>query len=297
MGHIGGLKIDYRKVTWMRVNGRPRFRRQTRIRYQLTSLVLSNLSLAGALKFLPYPFLHCYACPLAAAACPIGTLQHFIIVGEIPLFLIGFVGAVGLLVSRLPCGWLCPFGFIQDLLRRTGAALGIDEIRLPGGVTPVITRLLAVVFLVLLLPSLTGNPWFCRLCPAGTLEGGIWIPFIRPGVLSLIGAFYWFKIGLLAFTILLALSAKRPFCRFMCPMGFLLGLGGGVAALTGSGSRRREVHVEKCNACSLCRRVCPADVDPSVPVKGFPDVLVESLNCIECDECERCPTGAIARRR
>ncbi|HHY37655.1 MAG TPA: 4Fe-4S binding protein [Clostridia bacterium] len=273
-----------------------RFHYRTRLRYQLASLVLSNLSLAGVLKFLSYPFLHCYACPLAVAACPIGTLQHFIIVGEIPLFLVGFVAAVGLLMSRLPCGWLCPFGFAQDVLRRGGAALRIREIKLPGGLTQIISRLLIIVVLVLLLPSLTSNPWFCRLCPAGTLEGGIWIPFVRPGVRTLIGTFYWFKIGLLAVTVLLALSSRRPFCRFVCPMGFLLGLGGGVAALTGSRWHKREFLLEKCNACSLCGKACPVGLDPSTSATGFPDVLVESLNCIDCDECRICPTGAITQK-
>lgn len=281
----------------MRVNEKARFRHRTRLRYQLASLVLSNLSLAGALKFLPYPFLHCYACPLAVAACPIGTLQHFIIVGEIPLFLMGFIAATGLLLSRLPCGWLCPFGFIQDVFRRSGAAIGIREIRLPGGLTQVISRFLIVIILVLLLPDFTGNPWFCRLCPAGTLEGGIWIPFLRPSVRSLIGAFYWFKIALLAVVILLALSSRRPFCRFMCPMGFLLGLAGAVGAFNGSKWPRREFLPQKCNACSLCRDACPVGLDPSIRAKGFPGIIIESLNCIDCDECKICPTGAIAQKR
>jgi ferredoxin-type protein NapH len=268
--------------------------RSTRTRYQLASLALSNLYLAGALKFLPYPFLHCYACPLAVAACPIGTLQHFIIIGEIPLFLIGFIGAVGLLASRLPCGWLCPFGFIQDILRRAGDALGLREIRLPRGRIPIISRVLIVVVLVLLLPYFTHNPWFCRLCPAGTLEGGIWIPFLRPGVRSLIGPSYWFKIGLLILTVALALSSKRPFCRFVCPMGFFLGLSGSTAALVADKPQGRVFSKDKCNTCLICEKECPMGSDPRAAAERITETFAESLDCIECDECRRCPTGAIS---
>ena len=71
----------------------------------------------GSLKEYCTPTLNCYACPGAIFACPIGTIQHFAVVGgAIPAYVMGYLAAIGAVVGRMCCGWLCPFGFFQDLL-------------------------------------------------------------------------------------------------------------------------------------------------------------------------------------
>ena len=71
----------------------------------------------GSLKEYCTPTLNCYACPGAIFACPIGTIQHFAVVGgAIPAYVLGYLAAIGAVVGRMCCGWLCPFGFFQDLL-------------------------------------------------------------------------------------------------------------------------------------------------------------------------------------
>lgn len=67
------------------------------------------------LKAIPCPGLNCYACPLAIFACPIGSLQYFVIIGQFPFYLLGFLALLGILFGRAICGWACPFGFLQDL--------------------------------------------------------------------------------------------------------------------------------------------------------------------------------------
>jgi len=61
-----------------------------------------------------YPGLHCYACPLSVTICPVGIIQNLLKTG-IPIFPIAFLGLYGVLLGRWWCGWICPFGFINDI--------------------------------------------------------------------------------------------------------------------------------------------------------------------------------------
>ena len=66
------------------------------------------------------PGLNCYSCPGATGACPIGSLQA--VIGswnfKMAYYVVGFLIFVGALLGRLVCGFLCPFGLIQDLLNK-----------------------------------------------------------------------------------------------------------------------------------------------------------------------------------
>ena len=72
----------------------------------------------GPLKKVCVPGMNCYACPGAVMSCPIGSMQA--VIGQrkskFPFYVIGFLSFIGILVGRFICGWLCIFGFIQELL-------------------------------------------------------------------------------------------------------------------------------------------------------------------------------------
>lgn len=73
------------------------------------------------LKRIPLPWLVCWSDPLTPGACPAGSIQHFLTLGDkgvIPLFAIGFLAIIGAIFGRMTCGWLCPFGYLQDILYR-----------------------------------------------------------------------------------------------------------------------------------------------------------------------------------
>lgn len=74
----------------------------------------------GATKHICVPGLNCYSCPGAAGACPIGSLQA--VMGgrtkNISYYVLGTVLLFGVLFGRLICGFVCPFGFVQDLLHK-----------------------------------------------------------------------------------------------------------------------------------------------------------------------------------
>ena len=135
----------------------------------------------GKLKNACVPGLNCYSCPGAAGACPIGSLQA--VVGswnfKFAYYVIGFLIFVGAILGRLVCGFLCPFGLIQDLLNKIPFP---KKIRTFKG-DKLLRKLKYVIFLVfvILLPLFLtdimgqGAPYFCKLiCPAaaGTFEQG-----------------------------------------------------------------------------------------------------------------------------
>ncbi|MEG0831084.1 MAG: 4Fe-4S binding protein, partial [Acidaminococcaceae bacterium] len=70
----------------------------------------------GPSKQLCLPGLNCYSCPGALGACPLGSLQA--VLGQrnfsFSFYLVGFFLLVGSLCGRFICGWLCPFGWVQD---------------------------------------------------------------------------------------------------------------------------------------------------------------------------------------
>ena len=106
-----------------------RLGRHIRLIVQLCWTALTNGYVAGFLKGGIYkgelktvcvPGLNCYSCPGAVGACPVGALQA--VLGEqgkwFSFYVVGFLMLVGAFFGRFVCGWLCPFGLVQDLLHK-----------------------------------------------------------------------------------------------------------------------------------------------------------------------------------
>ena len=254
-----------------------------RIWWQITGVILFNFPLLERLTFawLPVPVLNCYSCPLAQGACPVGTIQHFLVIGTIPLFAVGFVGFFGILAGRFYCGHLCPFGFFQDLLGR----ITRRKVRIPHFLE--YGKYVVLVVLVLILPPIVKEPFFCTLCPAGSIEAGIpivtraWYEsrFVEAdlfsgmgGILDMIGWWFWFKIGLLVLVVVIAIYIRRPFCRTVCPLGAMFGLFNRISFF---------VHPPKDKLTGAKPRFflkeCPVGIT-------HPD-RVDSSSCIKCREC------------
>ena len=249
---------------------------------QILSTVLSN-SYIGAfftktvntnvLKGGCVPVLNCYACPAALFSCPIGALQHFVAIRMFPYYVLGFIGIIGLTVGRMTCGWLCPFGLLQDLMYK---------IRSPKFKIPFMLRYVKYLVLILLvgvLPYIAGQPWFCRICPAGTLTAGIpwalWNP-ANPATGAPVlpngpGIMFYLALMVLAGFLIWFVVSKRPFCRVACPLG-------AIWALFNRFSMIRLETDAQCDGCNNCRSVCPMDLD----------VQLDSPECIRRLECTRC---------
>ena len=156
------------------------------------------------------PGMNCYSCPGSLGSCPIGSLQA--VLGsakyKISFYLLGFFLLIGTLLGRLVCGFLCPFGLIQELLYKIPFIKKIRTFRLDRPLRWLKYGILAVF--VILLPLFivdaagTGSPWFCKwICPAGTLEGGVPLISTNPALQGVIGFLFHWKLAILLITILL----------------------------------------------------------------------------------------------
>ena len=243
----------------------------------------------GPLKQLCLPGLNCYSCPGALGSCPIGALQA-VIAGRdynFSFYVIGFLLAVGALGGRIVCGFLCPFGLVQDLLHRIPLPGKWKLRRIPGEKHFVYLRYGILLVFVFLLPMLAvniigqGDPWFCKyICPAGTLMGGIPLVALDDGLKQAVGGLFYWKLGLLILCVLFSIAYYRPFCRFICPLGALYGLMNPVSLY------RFRVVKERCTGCGQCKKACPMGLDPAAQPN--------SPACIRCGKCLRaCPDQAL----
>jgi ferredoxin-type protein NapH len=245
----------------------------------------------GNIKGVCVPVLNCYSCPSALGACPIGAMQTFfgglrfnlsVAEKKFGLYVIGLLGVVGSVVGRMPCGWLCPFGFIQELLHK----IPTPKIKLPRFFSAF--RYMFLAIFVVALPLLIvdqfglGQTWFCKwICPAGTLEAGIPLVALNQGLRSLIGFMYYWKVALLVLFIGWMVVSIRPFCRAVCPLGAILGL------FNKGSIFRMAVDDGKCTLCGACYRDCP------VEIRIYESA--NSPNCVRCLKClDSCKYGAIS---
>ena len=275
-----------------------RCRRPTRRRLaQLYCALLMNAHLrgfasgqlyTGQSKALCVPGLNCYSCPGVVGACPLGALQQALAAADHSAlwYVGGLLLLFGAALGRTVCGWLCPFGLLQELLHK----IPTPKIK-KSRVTRVLSYLkyLVLAVFVVALPLLAAArsgvplPAFCKyLCPAGTAEGA-WTILASPGGGGLFGQLGWFftqKSVLLVLTGLACVFCYRAFCRFFCPLGAVYSLFSRVSLL---GMR---VDESRCTHCGACVRVCGMDVR-----------CVGDRECIACGQCvSHCAAGAIHGR-
>lgn len=247
----------------------------------------------GKSKVLCVPGLNCYSCPGALASCPIGSLQAVLDSGKFRFscYMFGILMLFGSVLGRFICGWLCPFGLVQDLLYKIPLPKNIKFLQkkknMPGHKVLVYLKYVVLLVFVILLPSLVvgitgmGDPWFCKyICPSGTLFGGIPLVATNPMLAAAVGALFNWKMFVLIVIVVLSIKYYRPFCKYLCPLGGIYGLFNPVALY------RFQVDKEKCIGCQKCQKVCKMDI----PVWKSPN----SIECIRCGDCKSaCPTGAI----
>jgi len=235
---------------------------------QGSAFIVSNVGFNLALKTgCVYPYLFCYGCPFASAGCPIGSLQHFVILRMLPFYLIGMIGLYGLFFGRAFCGWACPFGTLHDLL----------SVRAKRRARTLPQTKFIVLGLVLVLAWMTFDTFFCKFCPAGSLFAAIPAPFFYEG-LQLSGFFY-VHILTLALTVLSALILSRFWCRYLCPYG-TIGAFNRISLTTIATS-------SECDQCMKCLIVCPMGIKDTTAIG-------KSTDCILCGRCvDSCPSGSL----
>jgi len=230
----------------------------------------------GPLKQGCVPGLNCHACPTALMGCPIGMMQYFAANHRFPFYLIGFLAIIGLLSGRFTCGWLCPWGLLQDVMRFFRSI----RVKIPKLLN--YGKYATLLVLVLIIPYITHQHWFSKLCPMGGLIAGIpWVvwnptdPVFETSVVDpeSIGSFFWIKMAILGAFLGLFLFIKRPFCRTICPLGAIYAFFNRVSLVS------FKVKAS-CNECGKCSDLCPMDLDVQTELN--------SENCIKCFDCTQC---------
>lgn len=222
-----------------------------------------------------------------------------------------------LILGRWFCGWVCPFGTVHNMFNGIRMAKGKDKIKagsysvLQKGKYYILTIVLACAFFG---ANLAGwlDPFSFLYRALATaiypmvnafLQGFFsWMYEVDPIKLSAVTEpvygvlrqyflafsqphYYWGMLLGVLFGVVIALNMfrNRFWCRYICPLGALLGILGKNPVV------RINVDKGKCNDCSLCRMECQTGADP-VGGSGW-----RAAECIYCWTCESvCPNKAIS---
>lgn len=173
-------------------------------------------------------------------------------------------------LGRILCGFLCPAGFIQDLMDKLRAALHIRPITVTDRMNRILQPIKWMWIILFLGFAFTGRD-FCDICPLKvftTAQGGFWTNLYLGGFLAviiLVGSFF----------------IKRFWC-LICPLGYLMGI-----------FRKFNLfHLKKdcmaCTECGACYEACPMRIKSIYTERKQENV--QSIDCMMCGECiHKCP--------
>ena len=240
----------------------------------------------GQLKYACVPGLNCYSCPGAVASCPLGALQNALNKRnfEVPFAVLGFFFIFGSLFGRFVCGWLCPFGLVQDLLHKI--PLFKKRKQLPGHSIAKYGKYITLAGLVLigsafLFTGFAKVPAFCKfVCPSGTLFGAIPLLSTNEALRGQIGGLFFWKLAALIAIVVVSVKVYRPFCQYLCPLGAIYGWFNKISLV--------QIHWEKetCISCRKCQAACPVNLSP--------EQISVSAECIRCGKCvDACPAKCL----
>ncbi len=274
-----------------------REKRHSKIRtaIQAVSAILFNGYLIGYVqgkiftgdsKAVCLPVLNCYSCPGALGSCPIGSLQA--VMGSrkynFSFYIFGTIMLFGVLLGRMICGFLCPFGFFQDLLHK----IPTPKITIPKKIDkPMRYIKYLILALTIILPVVLVNkfgvasPYFCKwICPAGTLGAGIPLIATNESLRETIGFLFDWKMGVLIAISIASIFNSRFFCKYLCPLGAFYGF------FNKFSMYQMNFDKNKCVNCAKCDKACPMSLKVTSEINN--------AECIKCGKCKAtCPTNAI----
>lgn len=217
----------------------------------------------GPLKALCFPGLNCCSCPAASMSYPMGALRQLrlgigfsIETGSCShgSYLFGTVDIIASLTARLTCGWLCPFGFLQEMLYKIPSGRKFQ--------TAQPLKHFILVFWVTLFPlKLTdqrkrGKAWICKsVCPAGTIEAGIPMLILQPDLRETWGYLFYNKLVWMIWFLIWSIFSGRPFCKTTCHRGCCYGMFNKISLF------QLQLNKQHCTDCGSCLQVCPMDIN------------------------------------
>jgi ferredoxin-type protein NapH len=199
------------------------------------------------------------------AAKTLTTLSPYVIVGVFIIFV--------LLLGRLFCGWICPYGTFLDVVEKVSPIKG--KMEMPRDLKDKHLKyvILAGAFILALIVGYTS---FCDYCPAGVLlkESAGGVIYTAIPVFAII-------------TLLVFAYGRKVWCSYLCPLG-------GFMALLNKYHLLPIRPKGECIKCQTCDKNCPMDVLVAEDYIQKGKAISDS-ECIKCMKCvESCPKKILA---
>ena len=288
---------------------------------------------------LPVPTFACYYPCGRTVTCALWQIQTYIYpfwsagrgwgveyaaAGAVMLAVVlGGIILASVILGRLWCGWVCPFGVYMDLVTRFRKAFNIKHRLVSDNANEKLHQLSYIIMAVIIIVSVVFasqaiagaqlvpgteqggfvytyfSAPFCQVCPMKPLcilsQGAVGIIRFEWILGPTTGQFYqlgWYltSINLIGLGLVTATGFlfRRSWCR-ICPLGGLIAVFNRFKPFKWVSGVRLDKVEEKCTKCGICKRVCPTQVKEVYEFKGGD---VTTSNCILCLRCvEMCPEG------
>lgn len=254
---------------------------------------------------LALPILFSSGLPFRTIEEALSLIQEMIYEFIFPWLPLASITIFGVLTGRLLCGWICPMGFIQDVLmlsKRESLAVSYKTHKSFTSTKYVILGITLLISISLSLSqfSARGEIYrtyfgvfaqapFTAISPSDTLFSIIprlLIDVYFVPIYELISPLLIARLTILIAVLVLAIYIPRAWCRYLCPQGAFLAL---VSRFSFLGLRREPVKCIKAR-CHICEDVCPM----KVPLLSLDWEKIDDPECIYCLRCvTSCPTKAI----
>lgn len=162
------------------------------------------------------------------------------------------------------CGWLCPFGALQELTNYIAKKLHVPQFKFPFKVHERMTAIKYIIFLLLFGFSLYDMGLAEHLAEVEPFKTAIILKFGRA----------WPYVAFALTLLLIGLFIERFYCRYLCPMGAALAI---PAKLRLFNWLKR--YQECGNPCQKCAQDCPVEAI-------FPEGNINENECIQCLNCQ-----------
>ena len=268
----------------------------------LISLISGVITYWGAIVqsyFFILPILQTYSNPATVSTGIFSLLQYRVTSGIFPFLEVGILLVVVALVGRAACGWICPFGTIQDIIAKVPTRKWRLDPNLNKDLSEIKYYLLGIILVLCTwigvssvlgvaegirsaLGDLASGP-FDAISPAATIDS-LFSWMILEGVvpalfdiveLMRLPLFIWIRIGFLGVVVGLSLFIPRAFCRYFCPMGALAG----VFSKYSFFGFTRKPHL--CDRIKSCEDQCPM----GIRILQEEWEQIRSRECINCGRC------------